>query len=148
MDGDKKNYLTVQSAVDHEKAENVYMINHNATLSILRLIRGLEFIKKILENIYNNQDNNKKSHELAVNAYDQTIAFRHKWTVRQLVKAGFYLLPKKHDLLQIMLRGTDPANGRKENDALCQEVLGCLSKIYSIIYKIYEQNDFLELVLA
>lgn len=147
-DGENNNYVTVQRALDYEKEAGIYMVNHNATLSLLRLIRGLEFIRKILENLYQNQDNGKKSYELAGQAYDATLAFRHRWTVRKLVKAGFYLLPRKNDLINIMLMGTDPANGRKENDIVYQEVLGAISKVHSIIYKIYEQNDFLELVLA
>ena len=53
----KENYKTVKSLIEYEKKTNVYMINQNATLSLLRLNRGLEFLYKFLENIYNNQDN-------------------------------------------------------------------------------------------
>lgn len=80
----KENYKTVKSLIEYEKKTNVYMINQNATLSLLRLNRGLEFLYKFLENIYNNQDNKKKSYELASKAYDDTLAFRHYWPVRRL----------------------------------------------------------------
>lgn len=124
------------------------MINHNATLSILRLIRGLDFIRKILDNLVHNQDNNKKTHDLAWNAYEQTLAFRHKWAVRQMVKAGMYLLPKKNELVNILLTGTDPNNTRKQNDAVSTDFINTINKVFSIIHKIYDENDFLELVLA
>ncbi len=80
----KENYKTVKSLIEYEKITNVYMINQNATLSLLRLNRGLEFLYKFLENIYNNQDNKKKSYELASKAYNDTLAFRHYWPVRRL----------------------------------------------------------------
>ena len=124
------------------------MINENATLSILRLIRGLEFISKLLESMQNNMDTNKKMHELAWQTYNHTLAFRHGWPVRQLVKAGFWLLPRKHDLFQIMLTGADPKNGKKENDALFHDFTKSLDRVYSLIHKIYDENDFLELVLT
>lgn len=72
-------YITVESAVLYEKEQNIYMENHNATLSLLRLIRGLDFIRKFLETFYANIDTPKKTHELAVQVYEQTLAFRHKW---------------------------------------------------------------------
>ena len=68
------------------------MGNQNATLSLLRLHRGLEFIRKFLENLHHNQDNKKKSHELASKAYTDTLSHRHHWAVRRLVSAGLYLL--------------------------------------------------------
>jgi len=142
------NYATIQSAIDYEKKHEIYMENQNATLSILRLIRGLEFISKLLENMHNNMDSNKKMPELAWQVYNQTLAHRHGWPVRQLAKAGFYLLPKKHDLFQIMLIGADPNNDKKENDTLFQDFTKSLDKVYSLIHKIYDENDFCELVLT
>ena len=76
---DSMNYVTVESAIQYEKEQNIYMVNHNATLSLLRLIRGLDFIRKFLETFYDNIDSHKKTHELAVQVYEQTLAFRHKW---------------------------------------------------------------------
>ena len=86
----KAHYITVQSAIEYEKEKNIYMVNQNATLSLLRLNRGLEFIKKFLENIFHNQDNKKKSYELASKAYEDTLSFRHYFVVRRLVAAGTY----------------------------------------------------------
>jgi hypothetical protein len=81
-------YTTIQSSIEYEKEKNIYMVNQNATLSLLRLNRGLEFIKKFLENLYQNQDNKKKTYELASKAYEDTLSFRHYFVVRRLVAAG------------------------------------------------------------
>jgi hypothetical protein len=148
MNEDRTHYTTVYSALEFEKKNETFMVNQNVTLSLLRLLRGLDFIRKLLDSLFHNQDNHKKSHELAVHAYEATLAFRHKWAVRQLAKTGLYLIPKKHDLIKIMLTGCDPDNERKENDKLFGEFLVVLNKVFSIIHKIYDENDFLELVLA
>ena len=72
-------YVTVESAILYEKEQNIHMVNQNATLSLLRLIRGLDFIRKFLDTFYHNIETPKKTHEWAVQVYDQTLAFRHKW---------------------------------------------------------------------
>lgn len=147
-DGNRNNYRTITSAVEYEKKNGIHLLNQNATLSVLRLLRGLDFIRKLLDYIFHNQDSHKKTHELAVQAYDETLAFRHKWSVRQLVKGGLFILPKKKDLLKIMFIGSDPNNTRKENDRLYKEFLNLLDRVFSIIHNIYDENNFLELVLA
>jgi hypothetical protein len=141
-------YLTVQSAVEFEKDNDTFMINHNGVLSILRLMRGLDFIRKIIEGLMNSTSDNKKTQEIATHAYETALAFRHKWAIRQLVKAGFYLLPKKSDLIEIMLHGCEKKSSKKDVDAAFHEFLAAINKVFSIIHKIYEKNDWLELVLA
>jgi len=136
------NYATIDGAVEYEKACG----RDKATLAMLRLMRGLDFIRRFLENFYKNQDNNKKPYDLALSAYEQTLAFRHSWTVRQLVKAGLCILPRKKDLVVYMYTGVNPQNTRSENDQLLQEFLDQFQKVYSSMHKLYEQHDFLELV--
>jgi len=138
-------YVTVQSFIEHEKSNQIYMVNHNATLSLLRLIRGLDFIRKFLENLNNNKENNKKSPELAWSAYNDTLSFRHNWAVRRIVKTGLYLLPYKSDLIVIMSSGIE---NKQDGDKVFSEFLYTIDKIYMTIHKVYEKEDFLELVLA
>lgn len=144
----KHYYVTVKSCIDYEKNKNIYMVNQNATLSLLRLNRGLEFIRKFLENMYHNQDNKKKSYELAYKAYEDTLSFRHHWAVRRLVSAGLYLLPNKAQLIDLMLNGIENKSNRKLNDEIFLEFLELLEKIYSVIHKEFDENNFLELVIA
>jgi len=136
------NYVTVHGAVEYEK--NVG--KDTATVAILRLMRGLDFIRRFLEGLYKNQDTNKKPYDLALAAYEQTLAFRHTWTVRQLVKAGLCILPSKKNLIVYMYTGVQASNTRCENDAIFQDVLEQFHKVYSSIHKLYEKHDFLELV--
>lgn len=140
-----KNYLTVQSIIDYEKSTNIYMINQNGTLSILRLIRGLDFIRTMVENLYRNKDNNKKTPELACAAYNKVLAFRHNWAVRKIVKAGLYLLPYKADMIITLSQGIENPNDVNE---IFRDFMNTIDSTYMIIYQLYKENDFLELVLA
>jgi len=141
-DGINKHYVTIESTVEHEKSIG----KNTATIAILRLMRGLDFIQRFLEGLYKNQETNKKPYELALAAYEQTLAFRHTWTVRQLVKAGLCILPTKKNLIVYMYTGVPASNSRVENDMIFQDMLTQCQKVYSGIHKLYEMNDFLELV--
>lgn len=70
--------------------------------------------------------------------------------MRQLVKAGLYLLPRKQDLVTVMLHGADEKcpHLHKDNDELMKDFMRTIDKVYSIIHKIYDDHDFLELVLT
>ena len=61
---------------------------------------------------------------------------------------GLYLLPNKSQLIDLMLTGVDNKLNRKENDEMFVEFLNVLQKIHLIIHKEFEENNFLELVVA
>ena len=140
---DRTHYMTVQNAIEYEKKSDIHMHDKNATLSVLRLMRGLDFIRHLISNLYENRDNTRKSHDIVGQAYDQTLGHRHRWSVRKIVKAGLYLLPRKADLLDIVLIGADKS---MEIDVIFRETLGSIDKVFSIIHKLYDDNHFLELV--
>jgi len=140
--GVNANYVTVHGAVEYEKSIG----KDTATVAILRLMRGLDFIRRFLEGLYNNQDTSRKPYDLSLEAYEQTLAFRHSWTVRQLVKAGLCILPSKKNLIIYMYTGVPAGNSRGENDLIFRDVLEQFQKVYSSIHKLYEKYDFLELV--
>lgn len=138
------NYVTIHSAIEYEKSTGIYKKEKKVTLSLLRLMRGLDFLRKFIEAIYNNQKTSKKSHELAWEVYEQTLSFRHNHMIRNLVKTGVHFLPKKQELFVKLSYGAEETNF----DELFKEFSSTLEKIYIILYKLYEENNFLELVLA
>lgn len=141
----QNNYKSVQSTVDYERSKNIYMVNSNGTLSVLRLMRGLHFLLTMIENLIANQHNDKKTPELCSQAYEGTLAFRHKWAVRKLVNAGFYILPYKADLIDSIASGIPPDQDKAK---FLSDYFATLKNVYHIIYKHYQKYDFLELVLA
>merc|ERR1712127_218637 len=48
---DKDNYVTIPRAISYEESTQIHMIDANATLSLLRLHRGLDLIKKVIEGV-------------------------------------------------------------------------------------------------
>ncbi|CAF0826502.1 unnamed protein product [Brachionus calyciflorus] len=143
-DGNNNHYVTVHTAIEYEKSTGFYNDNKSVTLSLLRLMRGLDFLRKFIDSIYHNQNNSKKSHDLAWEVYEKTLAFRHKSMVRNLVKTGVHLLPKKQELFAKLCVGAGSIN----SDEFFMEYFNTLEKVYMILYNLYSENNFLELVLA
>lgn len=59
-----------------------------------------------------------------------------------------YLLPAKSQLIDLMLTGCENKTNRKQNDEMFLEFINLLKKIHSMIYKEFDENNFLELVVA
>lgn len=59
-------------------------------------------------------------------------------------------MPRKQDLVTVMLHGAEDKCPilHKDNDGLMKDFMLTIDKVYSIIHKIYDENDFLELVLT
>ena len=58
------------------------------------------------------------------------------------------MLPTKLQLIDMMLTGVDNKSNRIHNDNLFLEFLNILEKIHSVIHKEFDDNNFLELVIA
>jgi hypothetical protein len=141
-------YTTVSNAIEYEKIQGIHKVNKNASISLLRLHRGLDLIRRLVENCYSNLESKRKLSELAYEAYEQTLAFRHKWAIRHLVRVGVHFLPNKHDLMDMILKTAPPCENGRDRDSLMYEYMSAVDRVHGVIYKIYEQNDFLELVFV
>lgn len=75
---DPIHYRTVAEAIEFEKSTGIYKVHSKTSVSLLRLLRGLDFIRRLVESTYNQLDSDKKLPELAYGAYEETLAFRHK----------------------------------------------------------------------
>ena len=58
------------------------------------------------------------------------------------------MLPNKSQLIDLMLNGVENKSDRKKNDEMFESFLNLLERIHSIIYKEFDENNFLELVVA
>jgi hypothetical protein len=145
---DPSKYMTVTEAVEYEKVSGIYKIHSKTSISLLRLLRGLDFIRRLVENCYSNLESDRKLPELAYEAYEQTLAFRHKWAIRHLVRMGMHLLPTKSDMIDMILKTAPPCKHYKEHDGLMYDFIHTIDKVHGIVHKIYDDNDFLELVFV
>lgn len=144
----ENHYVTVKSAIEYEKATGLYKTHSNTSVSLLRLLRGLDFIRKLLEMAYQNFDNDKKCYEIAWTAYQQTLGPRHPWAIRHLVRVGLRLLPRKEIMIDYIMCGLDRKKGENihAHESFVLETLDNLNKVFERVNKIYAENDFLELV--
>ena len=58
------------------------------------------------------------------------------------------MLPNKSQLIELMLTGIENKSDRKKNDEMLESFLNLLERIHSIIHKEFDENNFLELVVA
>lgn len=141
-------YRTVAEAIEHEKSTNIYKVHQNTSISLLRLLRGLDFIRRLVEKTYDQLESDKKLPELAYSAYEDTLAFRHRWAIRHLVRVGMYLLPTKEVMIDLILKTAPPCHHYKEHDTIIREFIAVLNEVYSLVHKTYQENEFLELVFV
>jgi hypothetical protein len=148
--GDKAyNYDTVRSMIVYEKSNGIHHVHANGTISLLRLLRALDFTRQLLQATYENHDNERrKASNIGWTAYEQTLAFRHAWTVRHLVKMSMHLLPKKSDIIELMLKGRSESNSLHANELFMQDFLFTLNHVYELVHQVYEENNLLELVFV
>ena len=57
-------------------------------------------------------------------------------------------MPNKTQLVDLMLNGLENKSNKTHNNEFILEFLAILEKIYSIIHKEFDDNNFLELVVA
>lgn len=143
---DQAHYSTVNSAVEFEKSVGVHERHNMATVCLLRLMRGLDFTRRLMDDAYVNLDTKKKCYDIAWEAYQKTLGPRQKWTARHTIKVGFRVLPKKKDMVDFMLRGSPAYKNYHENDHILKDFLSVIHKVYYLVHKTFYENDFLELV--
>ncbi|CAF0952489.1 unnamed protein product [Rotaria sp. Silwood1] len=129
-------YRTIQTMIEYEK----YRDDKIGTIALLRLLRALEFIYSFLERgIMSPSDSSKTTKQLAWDIYKQTLHKRHNKAVHLTVWLATATIPKREILKENLLHGEiEPKTADK--------CFPLIENIYRSIYKLYEQNDLLELV--
>ncbi|XP_029680667.1 ceramide-1-phosphate transfer protein [Formica exsecta] len=100
----KKNdqqYTTVKSMIEYEK-ENKQLEKpdlSNGTRTLLRLHRGLDFIREFLRQLGDLSDGDKTS-SCCQDAYNKTLAKHHPWVIRKAAIVAMYAMPNREALLR------------------------------------------------
>ncbi|KAM0735346.1 Ceramide-1-phosphate transfer protein [Formica fusca] len=100
----KKNdqqYTTVKSMIEYEK-ENKQLDKSdlsNGTRTLLRLHRGLDFIREFLRQLGDLSDGDKTS-SCCQDAYNKTLAKHHPWVIRKAAIVAMYAMPNREALLR------------------------------------------------
>ncbi|XP_076270212.1 ceramide-1-phosphate transfer protein [Rhynchophorus ferrugineus] len=94
-------YKTVKTMIEHEKENG--LLNRNGYVSgsrtLLRIHRGLDFIRIFLKKVGELQDEETTS-VACREAYDSTLAKHHSFIIKNCAKVAMYTLPTREQLLK------------------------------------------------
>lgn len=98
---DEQNYTTIRTMIAHEKENKILeKSNHsNGTRTLLRLHRGLDFIKEFLRQLGNLSDTDRTS-SCCQDAYNKTLAKHHPWVIRKGAIVAMYTMPSRELLFK------------------------------------------------
>ncbi|XP_011696096.1 PREDICTED: ceramide-1-phosphate transfer protein [Wasmannia auropunctata] len=136
-DKDAQNYTTVISMIEYERDNNLLKKPKfvNGARTLLRLHRGLDFIKVFLLQLSDLSDLDKTG-RCCQDAYNKTLAEHHPWVIREAAKVAMYTMPSKEALLKKVCGD----NVQRNIDVLPKmlEVTGDVLSRTHKIYDIYE----------
>lgn len=130
---DGQHFTTVKKMIKHEMDENLLQKKGyvSGSRTLLRLHRGLDFIKLFLKHVGELSDSDGTS-SAGNEAYSATLAKYHPWLVRKGATVAMYALPSRQDLL-IKVCG---------NNAECiQRALDVLPKMLLAADEVYARTD-------
>ncbi|XP_076293504.1 ceramide-1-phosphate transfer protein [Lasioglossum baleicum] len=98
---DDQNYTTVKSMLLYEKENNILdKGDHtNGARTLLRLHRGLDFIREFLRQLGDLSDVDKTSNSCQ-DAYNKTLAKHHPWVIRKAAVVAMYTMPTRELLFK------------------------------------------------
>lgn len=98
---DDQNYTTVKSMILYEKENNILdKGDHtNGARTLLRLHRGLDFIREFLRQLGDLSDIDKTSNSCQ-DAYNKTLAKHHPWVIRKAAVVAMYTMPTRELLFK------------------------------------------------
>ncbi|XP_033335795.2 ceramide-1-phosphate transfer protein [Megalopta genalis] len=101
MSKDEQNYITVKSMILYEKENNILNKGDytNGARTLLRLHRGLDFIREFLRQLGDLSDTDKTSTSCQ-DAYGKTLAKHHPWMIRKAAVVAMYTMPTRDVLFK------------------------------------------------
>ncbi|KAF3419997.1 hypothetical protein E2986_04772 [Frieseomelitta varia] len=107
MNKDDQNYTTIKSMIQYEKESKILDKGDctNGARTLLRLHRGLDFIREFLRQLGELSDSDKTS-SCCQDAYNKTLAKHHPWVIRKAAIVAMYTMPTR-ELLFKKVCGTD-----------------------------------------
>jgi len=98
---DIQNYTTVKSMIEYERENKLLEKTDfvNGARTLLRLHRGLDFIREFLRQLGDLSDVDKTSC-CCQDAYNKTLAKHHPWVIRKAAVVAMYTMPTREALFK------------------------------------------------
>ncbi|XP_034240365.1 ceramide-1-phosphate transfer protein [Thrips palmi] len=130
---DGHHFTSVKKMIIYEKGENLLKKKDyvSGSRTLLRLHRGLDFIKLFLKRVGELSDSDS-TYAAGSEAYTATLAKHHPWLVRKGATVAMYALPTRQDLL-IKVCGS--------NEACIQRALDVLPKMLLVADEVFTRTE-------
>ncbi|XP_046387577.1 ceramide-1-phosphate transfer protein [Ischnura elegans] len=137
-------FSTFKSMVEYEKNNDLLRKNDyvSGCRTLLRLHRGLDFIRLFLKRVGELETKDKTS-VVGQEAYNETLAQYHPWLIRKGVVVSLYSLPTKENLM-LKVCGNSAEEIQKTLDVLPKMLL-VTADVYNRTQAIFEQHSLLDL---
>ncbi|CAO1305974.1 unnamed protein product [Diamesa hyperborea] len=129
-------FVTVQQMMEYEiNTELLHKKDYvSGSRTLLRLHRGLDFIRNLLKRVGELEKNDKTSHAAGI-SYSETLAKYHPWVIKKAASVAMYALPKRDELLNKVCSDADKAI------EILPEMLDITEKVYNTIDALYIKYD-------
>lgn len=137
VDKDDCNYKTVKTMMEYEK-ENKLLEKRdfaNGTRTLLRLHRGLDFIREFLKQLGDLSDGEKTS-SCCQDAYDKTLAKHHPWVIRKAAVVAMYTMPTR----ELLFKKVCGAEVQRNVDVL-PKMLEVTADVFNRTHNLYELHQ-------
>lgn len=131
---DEQNYTTVKSMIEYEK-ENKLLEKAdyvNGARTLLRLHRGLDFIREFLRQLGDLSDGEKTS-SCCQDAYNKTLAKHHPWVIRKAAVVAMYTMPTR----ELLFKKVCGDNVQRNIDVL-PKMLEVTAYVFSRTHNLFE----------
>ncbi|XP_076242017.1 ceramide-1-phosphate transfer protein [Calliopsis andreniformis] len=134
---DDQNYTTVKSMIIYEKENNILDKGDytNGARTLLRLHRGLDFIREFLRQLSELSDTEKTS-SCCQDAYNKTLAKHHPWVIRKAAVVAMYTMPTR----EFLLKKVCGAHVQKNVDVL-PKMLEVTADVFNRTHNLYETHQ-------
>lgn len=138
-------YLTIQSTIEYETKENLLRDTkrQSGARTILRLHRALEFLSALMMNL-SKLEYDSETAPAAREAYLDTLAKHHPWTIRTIASFAMRTLPHKKTLVESVL-----GKENSTNDTLTDEKMRKLANVTEHLFKVvdsyYDEHEIKDL---
>lgn len=131
---EEQNYTTVKSMIMYEKNNNILDKGDytNGARTLLRLHRGLDFIKEFLRQL-NELSDEEKTSSCCQDAYNKTLAKHHPWVIRKAAVVAMYTMPTR----ELLLKKVCGAHVQRNIDVL-PKMLEVTADVFNRTHNLYE----------
>lgn len=138
-------YLSIQSTIEYETKENLLRDTkrQSGARTILRLHRALEFLSMLMMNL-SKLDQEAETAPAARDAYSNSLAKHHPWTIRTIASFAMRTLPQKKQLVESVLGKEHSGNVTEINEKMLI-LANVTENLFNVVDKFYEENNIKDL---